>query len=46
MNFMKNLRQKDSVEEPMSTPNDAVFSIKGFLPADATLVTLDRMHLY
>lgn len=30
----------------MSTPNDVVYSIKGFLPGAATLVTLDRMHLY
>ena len=46
MNFMNNLRQKDSVEEPMSTPNDASYSVKGFESIATTLVTIDKMHLY
>jgi len=46
MNFMSSLRSKDTVEEPMTLPNDAVFSIKGYLPSSETLVNVDKMHLY
>ena len=46
MNFMKNLRQKDSVEEPMSTANDVAFGAKGFNPEATTLINVDKMHLY
>ena len=46
MNFMKNLRQKDSIEEPMNASNDVDFGAKGFVPVATTLVTIDKMHLY
>lgn len=46
MNFMSSLRSKDTVEEPMTLPNDTVFSAKGYLSSSETLVNVDRMHLY
>ena len=46
MNFMNNLRSKDTVEEPMSASNDAAYSDKGFKPSITTVYNVDKMHLY
>ena len=43
---MTNLRSKDTVEEPMTAPNDAAYTVKGFEPAIATIYNVDKMHLY
>ena len=46
MNFMKNLRASDTIEEPMSPSTDVAYSAVGFVPAAESLVNVDRMHLY
>ena len=46
MNFMKNLRASDTIEEPMNSSNDINSTIKGFFPDATTLVNVDKMHLY
>ena len=46
MNFMKNLRASDTIEEPMNSSNDINSTIKGFFPDPTTLVNVDKMHLY
>ena len=46
MNFLKNLRSKETVEEPMNASNDMAFGEKGADPVATTVLNVDKMHLY
>tara|TARA_R110000868_G_scaffold271787_3_gene531124 strand:+ start:315 stop:506 length:192 start_codon:yes stop_codon:yes gene_type:complete len=43
---MSSLRHKDTREEPMNPSNDVDTTLKGFFPDAATVVNVDKMHLY
>ena len=45
MNFLSNLRSKETVEEPMNASSDVAYGV-GFVPEVTTLVNVDRTHLY